>query len=221
MKKNNYLSSFEEDCIWMSYRYCIGRHTIAAYCHASDIAENVYGKLNESRTQFMSEDICSEIHNILHCADFINMGWYGCVPKEVFKPLDIVYFIFNKENIDSCEKIAKIKELSIKWNTAKQEFDYNIYYYNENDKPNFSRSIHDLQDLEIWQQLANLFDLKNHKQCKLNDDTICEYYECWKCLTIGGKLEFKKYKIPVDRLCISRLTYIPEENIIEDNLNEY
>ena len=57
MKKVNYLSTYEEDCIWMSYRYCIGRHTIASHCHASDIANNAYGRMSKERTQFMSKDI--------------------------------------------------------------------------------------------------------------------------------------------------------------------
>ena len=34
------MTQYEEDCVWMSYRYCIGRHTIASHCHAGDIAKN-------------------------------------------------------------------------------------------------------------------------------------------------------------------------------------
>jgi hypothetical protein len=205
----------------MSWRYCIGRSTIAAHYHATTIAQDAYGKLSDERMQFNSEDICSCIYDQLNFKDFIDFGWYGNVPKTHFKPLDVVYSIFDKEGIDCDEKVRKIKTIAIDWNKEKQDFDYSIYYFNENDKnKDYGRSIHDIQDLEIWQKLANLFDKKTHKFCKLIDDTICEYYECW---VLGyddeHKRVYKKYKCPVDRLNIGILTYIPEENIIEDNIN--
>jgi hypothetical protein len=79
--------------------------------------------------------------------------------------------------------------------------------------------MHDIQDLEVWQKLANLFDRECHKYCRLIDDTICEYYECmaWT-YDVDKKWVFKKYKCPVNRLSIGTLTYIPEENIKEDNI---
>ena len=90
MKENKKrLTSYEEDCVWMSYRYCIGRHTIAAHCHAGAIAENTYGMMSDERMQFISEDISNEIYNRLNWGNFINMGWYGNVPKKYFKPIDI------------------------------------------------------------------------------------------------------------------------------------
>jgi hypothetical protein len=209
-----------EDYIWMSYRYCIGRHTIAAHYHASQIAQDAYGKLSNNRTQFMCEDICQEIHNRLHWGSFIDMACYGNIPKTNFKPLDVLYSILDKESIDSYKKISQIKTIQIEWNREKNDFDYSIYYYNDDDpKKNFGRSFYDISNLEIWQQLANLFDLKSHKWCKLIDDSTCEYYECWKHYrTIEGLLKFKKYKIPVNRLNLSVFTYIPEENVKEDNV---
>lgn len=223
MKKENKTLPFSEDYLYMSYRYCIGRHTIAAHCHAGQIAQDAYGKLSPDRTQFCSADICQEIHDNLHWRDFIDMDWHANIPKTRFKPLDVVYSIFDKESIDSYEKVRKIKTIQITWNREKSDFDYSIYYYNDNDvRKDLGRSFHDIEDLEVWQQLANLFDLKSHKWCKLTDGSICEYYECWKNYrTMDGLLKFKKYKIPVDRLNLSVLTYIPEENIKEDNVKPY
>ena len=40
---------FSEDYLFMSWRYCIGRHTIAAHCHASTIAQDAYGKLKQRK----------------------------------------------------------------------------------------------------------------------------------------------------------------------------
>lgn len=224
MKKEKSTQSlpFSEDYIFMSYRYCIGRHTIASHGHAATIAQDVYGKISDERMQFNSEDICSCIYDQLHFKDFIDFGWYGNIPKTRFKPLDVVYSIFDKESIDSEEKVRKIKSIAIDWNNDKQDFDYTIYYFNDDDKnKDYGRSMNDINDLAIWQKLANLFDKRTHKYCRLVDDTICEYYECWqKRYSDDGKWTFKKYKCPVDRLHIVILTYIPEENIKEDNVEK-
>lgn len=212
---------FSEDYLFMSWRYCIGRHTIAAYAHAETIAQDAYGKLSDERMQFNSEDINNEIHYHLHCGKFIDMGWYGNIPKNRFRPLDVVYSILDKENIDTLEQFREIKSIEIDWNRENQDFDYVINKKPHND---YSRSISDLGDLEIWQQLANLFDLKSHKWCKLIDGSIVEYYECWKHnMVVEGeetKIKFQKYKVPVDRYRnLKTLIYIPEENIVEDNIN--
>lgn len=60
--------SFLRDCIWMSMRYCIGRHTIAAYSHAKDIARTirdnplVFGKGERGR---LADDIKNEMNRVL------------------------------------------------------------------------------------------------------------------------------------------------------------
>ena len=46
----------------------------------------------------------------------------------------MVYSIFDKESIDSDEKVRKIKSIVIDWNREKNDFDYSIYYFNDNDK---------------------------------------------------------------------------------------
>ena len=56
--------SFFEDLIWMSYRYCIGRHTIAAAMHASNLV-SIVDNLSEDRKQFMAKDIRREINSTL------------------------------------------------------------------------------------------------------------------------------------------------------------
>lgn len=217
-EKVKMLSQYEEDCVWMSYRYCIGRHTIAAHSHAADIAHNVYGRLTAKRTQFMSEDINNEIHSQLHYGNFVDMGWYGNIPKTHFKPLDVLYSILNKESINSMEKFREIKSICIDWNREKQDFDYSIYYFNENDKDrDLGRSLWDITDLEVWQQLANLFDVNGHKFCKLLGGANCEYYECWHAINNQGKITYEKRKHSVN----SPFNWsINEDCLIEDNINE-
>lgn len=59
---DNYpLSDYEEDSVWMSYRYCIGRHTIASHMRAGDIWRNCKGRMNKDRQLFNAFDINREI----------------------------------------------------------------------------------------------------------------------------------------------------------------
>jgi hypothetical protein len=73
---DNYpLSDYEEDSMWMSYRYCIGRHTIAASMRAGDIASHCYGRMTEERSIFTAYDINREIEQSLQ---------FGCGPTFMF-----------------------------------------------------------------------------------------------------------------------------------------
>ena len=218
-KVKNTLSSFEEDCIWMSYRYCIGRSTIAAHCHAGEIAGFAYDKLSKERMQFMSEDICNEIYDKLRWNNFIDMGWYGNIPKSHFKPLDVVYSILKQESIDSYEKMRSIKTIRIEWDREKNKFTHSVYYFNDDDKDkNYNINKDSLFDLEVWQRLANLFDKDSHKWCRLIDDTVVEYYDYWDHYHIDGKLGFRKLRVPVSKNSFTPLSCIPDESVKEDNI---
>ena len=65
IRANTKLDSYEEDSMWMSYRYCIGRHTIAAHMRANDIASHCYGRMSEERSIFTAYDINREIERCL------------------------------------------------------------------------------------------------------------------------------------------------------------
>ena len=226
MKKNKtkkMLSSFEEDCIWMSYRYCIGRSSIAAQMHAGAIAEHVYDKLTPERLEFMSEDICREIYDKLKWNGLVNMGWYGNIPKEHFKPLDVVYKIFKTEGIDSIDKIRDIKNLRIEWDRECNDYIHDITWVNLDSKiKDYGTTSFTLfHDLETWQKLANFLDIRTHKFCRLIDDSIVEYYEYWRSYYNEGKLCFDKVKAPIEtKMNFSICTYIPEEHIKEDNIKQ-
>ena len=221
MKTRSNELPFDEDYIWMSYRYCIGRSTIAAHCHAETIARDAYGRLSDERSQFTSRDINKSIYDALHLNYWLDMHWFGNLSDADFRPLDVVYQCLSENNIDTFEKFKNIKTISVDYNHATHRLESCLYTYSDMDpyQPRI-KSFYDMADLEIWQQLANLFDKNNHKKCRLNNDDECEYYECWKhYFDEERKLKFRKYKIPVDRLNIGILTYIPEENIKEDNIN--
>ena len=211
MPVDDKMSRYEEDCIWMSYRYCIGRHTIAAHMHAGEIAAHAYGRMSDERTQFMSHDINREIGRILNIHNWFEFDNEWSIPQNEYRPLDLLYRCLAENNINTDEQLRKIKNITaIYEGSGKWVFDICYYKHGCN-----VRSLSDIRDLEVWQQLANFFDLEGYKLCRLKDDTFCEYYECWK--ECNG--EYKRYRIPVDaRHNFSVLTYIPDENIVEDNV---
>ena len=47
------MSDFKETCIWMSYRYAIGRKAIASVMHAEDIAKHMGWVPIENRVGFV------------------------------------------------------------------------------------------------------------------------------------------------------------------------
>lgn len=62
---NTNLNDYEEDCMWMSYRYCIGRHTIASYMHAGDIWKNCKNRITKERQLFNAFDINRSIEDCI------------------------------------------------------------------------------------------------------------------------------------------------------------
>lgn len=204
------INDFMDDCVWMSYRYCIGRHTIAAHCHAADIANNIYNLAEKNRLSFYAKDINQEIYNILHINNFLDFDYIYNIPKEKFKPLELLYRGFKECGIDNSDKLKKLKTLEVYYEPSTGEFKYRaiMHQYADNYK-----SLWDIQDLEIWQRLANYFNIDEHKTCTLNDGTECRYYKFLALNSYGGTFTFHEYKIPVDSKFGANITYISEENI--------
>lgn len=59
------LSIFEENLVWMSYRYAIGRYTGVSVQHACDLMAYLPGKLDDNRAKFMADDIRQTIKDML------------------------------------------------------------------------------------------------------------------------------------------------------------
>lgn len=218
-KEQQMLSEYEIDNIYMSYRYCIGRHTIASHCHAGDIANNAYGRMTNERMQFISKDINQEIYDHLHVHDWFNIDSVWSVPKGKFRPLDILYKSFSSIGIKSQEELKKIKSIDASFDKDGNVMT-NVYYYIDEQKDNY-RSCWDLEDLEVWQRLANLFDIDNHKWCRCSGGKIVEYYEYWTHYRTKNGLEFRKIKCPIEGYHnFSLTTWIDEQFIEEYNIEK-
>lgn len=80
------MSDFKETCIWMSYRYAIGRHTIASTTHAYDIMRHL-DWIPENRRDFTAFDIIREINDRVH--------WWKNIHVDGFENQDNPICIFD------------------------------------------------------------------------------------------------------------------------------
>ena len=81
------MSDFKETCIWMSYRYAIGRKAIASVMHAVDIAKHMEW-VPMDRWAFTGMDILREVND--------RIGWYKNIHFESYgdPTIDVFSVIF-------------------------------------------------------------------------------------------------------------------------------
>ena len=113
LRKNTKLTDYEEDCMWMSYRYCIGRHTIASSMHAGDIWTNCKGRMTDERQLFTAFDINREIER---CLTFHKPNFHfplTSLNKIYTSAVDIVCEFMEDYNINSIEDFLKYKDIHV------------------------------------------------------------------------------------------------------------
>lgn len=114
IRANTKLDSYDEDSMWMSYRYCIGRHTIASHMRANDIASHCYGRMSEEHSIFTAYDINREIEMCLQ---------FGCGPTWLFpitslnaiytSAIDIFCQFVEDFEIKTIDDLLKYKEVKV------------------------------------------------------------------------------------------------------------
>lgn len=170
-KKSNLLSDFEETCLWMSWRYAIGRNSIASVMHAHDIAINTFWRQTIDRKTFDAFDIAREIENQL----IYPFNFHVEHPNlnENYHPLEKFFEFLKQENIHCLDELNKYK--SIRY-TLDGSFKVTMYpyvdayhsnpegdkqkeYYDNPNPHHFSTM--DIDDLIPWQMLAAAFDVNS------------------------------------------------------------
>lgn len=178
------ITEFEETCMWMSYRYAIGRRTAAALTHAQDIAENFYYRIPNDRKEFTSFDIAREIYDKIHLNFNLHIDYP--IDNNNFHPFEILMEFIKNENIKDLNEFNKFK--SIRYNVSNGIFgisyddSYVDAYHSSPDgseqKEEYKKK-KDYWPLELdillsWQQLSAAFDVNNLKviTLELHDTTI-------------------------------------------------
>lgn len=214
MTKKKQISEYEYDNIWMSCRYCIGRHTIASHCHANDIAKYEFDRLTDEQKQDISNLINDEIYNQLHIHNYISFENRCNIPKDNFRPLDIFYTALNECNIRNMYDLRNIYEIVADYNVKENKWVFETVQL-QNDMHKTYRSMTDFSDLEVWQCLANLLDVSQHKTCKnkKNNEEIT-YYELVECVNKNdGLWHFEKVKKPISERQNMLYVRLNEENL--------
>ena len=214
------LKDYEEDGIWMSYRYCIGRHTIASHMRAGDILKHYYKrlKLTPERCKFMSKDINKSIEDYLRWGQlnvYMNYSQYDNI-----NPLDeTIKAISDEDGVIDEEKIKHISKINL------EVFDGNVLSIISNDEnKTLYYPINDFTDLIVWSNCAKILDLDSHKVCKVSYQCKDEYIEYVEMTSVDsnndGKYKVIKRKVPVDKYVANSAiySYINEDYIVEDNL---
>ena len=113
LRKNTQLTDYEEDCMWMSYRYCIGRHTIASHMHAGSIWRNCQHRMSSERQLFTAFDINREIENSI---GFMKPYFHFPLTSlnRIYTPaVDIVCEFLEEYDIHSIEEFIKYRNVAI------------------------------------------------------------------------------------------------------------
>lgn len=164
-----------EDFIWMSYRYCIGRHTIAAAHHAETIHSVIKSNpdlMSNEKKAFNAKDIRREITSQIAfrsnvyvdgCGDF-DAFTLLLIEGSKYKDRDNVKFVLN----------SYTNELSVEESDSKHEaFDK------------------DYIDLIPWVRLANYLDKKCHKKITVHFNNEDKEFICYQYLMRQGDGSYK------------------------------
>ena len=173
---NTKLSEYEMDSIWMSYRYCIGRHTIASHMRANDIWKHSEGRMTKEIEIFTAFDINREIENHLRYGFNFPAFYFPitAINRIYSTAVDIVCDFMEKFDIKSEEDLCKYKDVRIKLYDNAEGYTFEVTTWEEY----LRSSVHKL-----------LSDYFNNDS--MSEDYAWNYFEKWRKekFDIGKDLE--------------------------------
>jgi hypothetical protein len=157
------LNDYEEDCMWMSYRYCIGRHTIASSMHAGDIWYNCKNRMSKERQLFTAFDINREIESLM---TFVKPYFHfplTSLNRIYTSAIDIFCQFLEDYNIKDIADLIKYRDIHIKLSDNERGYTFETVTWEEWLRP---------QVLEIVS--------KYYGNDTMSDDYAWKYFEHWK-----------------------------------------
>ena len=194
VKINN---SHLEDLIWMSYRYCIGRHTITAAGHADTIKTilmNNPNALSEERKEFMAKDIREHIKDSLRFKSNIQIK--GTNTYDIYS--DLLYEISKHKNANTLKYIIDTYTHTIETEPLKEEKSY------------YESSDYDYIDLIPWVKLSNFLDKKCWKKITLEYDGKTEEIIAFPYPRQINNTEYEKVWTTCEDFCTSKSSLNPK-----------
>lgn len=160
---NKPLSDYDIDSMWMSYRYCIGRHTIASHMRAADIWKHVKGKLSKERQLFNAFDINREIEMQLN---FLKPYFHFPITslnRIYTSAVDIVLQFMEDYDIKSIEDFIKYRDVYIKLYDNERGYSIETVTWEEWLKPRVGKIVS-----------------KYYGNDAMSDDFAWKYFVAWK-----------------------------------------
>lgn len=184
------MSDYEVDAMWMSYRYAIGRHTIASCMHAGNMIKEIYYRLEEKRIPFTVYDIRREINQQLDWN--FNFGLSLYVQQPDYDPIKALVEFAKRDDVNKAGGIFKYLsnnrvEVSVNFN---HEYEYNI---SEPIHPGRELYAHELDDLLVWYNMSCALDKENHKIAVTEYEGKTEEHEVFEYVKIQQDIVDKKY----------------------------
>ena len=143
LKKNTKLTDYEMDCMWMSYRYCIGRHTIASSMHAGDIWKNCKGRMSDERTLFTAFDINREIENSLRFHKPYFHFPLTSLNRIYTSAVDIVCEFMEDYNVKSIDDFIKYRDIHIILTDNERGYKFEVVTWEEYLRPHVLKIMQD------------------------------------------------------------------------------
>ena len=212
----------EEMMMWTSYRYCIGRKTYVNTL-ANYMASHYYPILSDERKQFTSKDIKDCINQVLFLST-PSLRYNENVSYDNRDGLDDLIKYLN-ENINEEKDLIGIQSIEII-----QKSYTNPEKYFETFPLNRNRTVldFDLQDLLIWYNLAQCFNIKDYKKVWYKTDldeasVLCfktwmpKYIESEDGFHYKSRFKYEERYIPVTDYVSnpSVIRYINPKNILK------
>ena len=166
------LSDYEEDCMWMSYRYCIGRHTIAASMHAPAIWKHCKGRISKERQLFTAFDINREIESSLV---FIKPYFHfplTSLNRIYTSAIDIFCQFLEDYKIENIVDLIKYRDVYIKLSDNERGYTFETVTWEEWLRPQVLKICQD-----FWKNddISEDFAWKLFVRCKNNEEIGCDF----------------------------------------------
>lgn len=173
------ITDFEETCMWMSYRYAIGRHSIGSVMHANDIAKNLFYRIPNDRKEFTAFDIVREITDHLSYPFNFYIDNRFSVGNINYHPFELFMEFLEEEDIHNLNDLNNYKSIHYDGHGfIKKMYPFVDAYHSSPigdeqkeyyDNPHPRTISHmDIDDLIPWQMLSACFDVHNLKVIKTN-----------------------------------------------------
>lgn len=167
------LSDFEEDAMYMAYRYAIGRKSIGAHAFAGEIKENCYGRMTPERSTFTAYDMNREVEN---CMGFGPVRFHFPITslnRIYTSALDVFCEFVEEHNIESKEDFLKYKDVHVKLADNERGYSLEVVTWEEVLRP------------QVWEACKNFYNNE-----AMGEELAWQCYQDW--LSNGGFGELGK-----------------------------